>query len=458
MRLAAVAATSLLLATATPALADLPRTRGNDMVITEPGPRKTARDANGPDTLFLDRCVGGCQILSGGNDATSDHSSIPSSNKTLSEFQYTDEIWNAVVTCVEETYAPYGIEVVTVEPTSGNYNEVKVAGSPAEMSLEPTTLGIAPMAGDCSPQVNWIAFAFANAHGSDPVLELCATVAHEAGHIYGLDHEFDCKDPMTYLTGCGQKWFINEDIRCGEFEDEGDRNCRCGQTQNSHTHLTSALGEGTLPPPATVSIPYPTDGSMVSNGFTVFGEIDEPRVIHRVEFWLNGFPWKITDGQRDVAAYSFVAPGNVPDGVIDIEVRSYNDLEVMGSTSITVQKGAPCTSADTCLDGQECSEGRCAWPAPTRVQGETCAIDADCVSYLCATDGENNVCAERCLIGVDGACDDGFTCLEADGQGICWPSDLLDDGGCCDASGGDPRGVLLLGTLVGLAFTRRRRR
>jgi len=457
MRLAAVAAITLVVASS-PALADsslpsIPAWRGDDVVIVEPSPGKL-RSATGPDTLFLDRCVGGCQIIAGGNDAGTNHSSLPDQNITLTEFAYSDAVWDAVVACVRDTYEPYGVEVVTTEPTSGEYNEVKVAGSPDEMDLPATTLGISPMASDCSAQVNWIAFAFANVHGTDPVLDLCATAAHEAGHIYGLDHEFDCKDPMTYLTGCGQKWFINEPIQCGEFD--GPRACRCSETQNSHVKLTGALGQGTLPPPPAVTIPYPTDGSSVMTGFSVFGEIDEPRVISRVEFWLNNWPWKTIDGERDVAAYSFEAPAEVPDGYIDVEIRAYNDLEIMGSAGITVLKGAPCTSADTCLDGQFCADGRCTWPEPTGEAGSECAIDADCISRVCADDGDHQLCAERCLVGVDGTCADGYTCLERGDGGVCWPSDLIDNGGCCDA-GGSPGSALALGGLVGLLTLRRRR-
>ena len=54
-----------------------PTTRGVDYQIVPPAPRDVHRNANGPDTLFLNRCVGGCTVLPGGNDARTNHSSIP---------------------------------------------------------------------------------------------------------------------------------------------------------------------------------------------------------------------------------------------------------------------------------------------------------------------------------------------------------------------------------------------
>src|SRR5689334_17305538 len=229
-----------------PSAASAGPSRADDVVIVPPQPRH--RDRSGDDVLYLNRCVGGCTVTRGGNSARFDSSSIPPRTSMLSEFQFTDEIWNAVVACVRDTYAPYDVQVVTDDPGDVDYVEVMVAGSPSEFDLDDTVLGIAPLASDCSAQTDVISFAFANVHNpSNPVLELCATVAHEAGHAYGLDHEFDCRDPMTYLTGCGQKLFLNLPTTCGEFD--GPRNCKCGMVQNSHAKLTTVLGEGVLPPP-----------------------------------------------------------------------------------------------------------------------------------------------------------------------------------------------------------------
>lgn len=428
--------------------------RGHDVVLVdEPPPPRT--DAAGPDALYLNRCAAGCTVEPGGNDARADRSSIPATRSTLSPFGYADAVWDAVVACVRDTYLPYGVEVVTVEPAAGDYVEVMVAGVPAELGQPGNILGIAPMSSSCAAGNRWIAFAFANAHGVDPVLELCATVAHEAGHVYGLDHAYDCRDPMTYLTGCGQKFFVNRALPCGEFD--GARGCRCGATQNSHVVLGNALGLGTLPPPAEVTIPYPATDAAVADRFAVFAEVDERRLTDRVELWLNGWPWATLPGIDGDAPYGFRAPAELPDGVIDVEVRAYNDLEVPGVATLTVVKGAPCTSGATCLDGQRCDDGRCAWPAPTGGFGDACALDADCVSRRCETDGEVALCTEACTPGLDATCGDGYGCLQTGDAGACWPADRLGDGGGCCSAGGGAGSSALLALAAALGLGRRRR-
>ena len=81
---------------------------------------------------------------------------------------------------------------------------------------------------------------------------LCETAAQEIGHAYGLDHVMVCKDPMTYLTGCGAKTFQDVDAPCGERD---ARACADGgATQNSHQHLLDVLGARPLDPETPVSL------------------------------------------------------------------------------------------------------------------------------------------------------------------------------------------------------------
>ncbi len=62
----------------------------------------------------------------------------------------------------------------------------------------------------------------------------------EIAHAYGLDHEYLCKDVMTYLRGCGSKSFVDAEAPCGESK---KRHCEGGSpTQNSFKRLVDVLG------------------------------------------------------------------------------------------------------------------------------------------------------------------------------------------------------------------------
>ena len=424
-----------------------------DYQLVDTGGAGALRVKRTPHVIYMNRCVGGCRIYPGSNDAETNHSSLVTQTSNISEFQYSDLIWDAVVACVRDAWAPYDVEVITEEPADGvDYVEAIVAGRPSEIGQPSTTLGYSPMANDCSPNSNWIAFSFANQHGADPTINLCATVAHETGHVFGLDHTLTCKDPMSYDMGCGVKHYLNLPMECGE---DSPRECQCtGDRLNTHRHLYEKVGEGTPPPPPMVTIPYPTDGQAVIDRFAIFGDVVEDRIVDRVEFRLNGFPWRIAGGNLDDSSYSYTTEAELPDGIIDIEVRAYNDLQIDGSAFLTVQKGEPCTSASQCLDAQFCEEGRCAWPEPTIELGEECVRDADCVTYKCASDGTVSLCSAVCVPGDNSTCGDGFTCLQDGDVGACWPTALIDDGGCCSSSGGD--GSILLASLLYLSVRRRR--
>jgi hypothetical protein len=71
------------------------------------------------------------------------------------------------------------------------------------------------------------------------VRRLCEAALHEIGHALGLDHAYDCADPMSYLSGCGRKHFQDREVDCGEYE---PRPCESGMSQNSHQHLLLHVG------------------------------------------------------------------------------------------------------------------------------------------------------------------------------------------------------------------------
>jgi hypothetical protein len=446
---------AVLVAAATSAAgADPPR--AVDYVIVEPAPPVFAA---APDIIYLDRCASGCTVTAGGDDAARGTSSILGRNGTpdtarLAAFRWGDEAWQQVVACVRATYAPYDVTVVTDRPASGPYVRVIVAGEPAALDLAANTLGVAPLTADCSPQASAIAFTFANVHaeGAGQVLDICTTAAHEAGHVYGLDHEFECKDPMTYLVGCGAKVFLNRTVACGEFD--GPRACKCGETQSSFRKLTKVLGAGPAPAGPELQLLSPVDGATVGPTFSVFVR-DLGRPLSVAELWVNGAKVSTAPGKSSDSPYELRTTAALPDGVLRLAVRAYDDLGRLTVLTATVQKGAACTAA-SCPAGARCEDGACVTAPGTAGIGDPCASDGECASQLCAVRDGERVCSQPCWPS-GSACaggDGDLSCQHADDERlVCLPPP--DTGGCCSA-GGRPTGPLALALLLAAVLGRRR--
>jgi hypothetical protein len=279
-------------------------------------------------------------------------------------------------------------------------------------------------------------------------------------------------DPMTYRTDCGgEKFFRNATSMCGDIPAQ-PRPCHCGPTQNSHTALLAVFGAGTsLIPAPTVSItstPGVHDGGTVQNRFAVQAQAGSKRGVRLVEMYLNGYKWidvsgaaYLSNGQPNPGQYTLTAPAEVPDGVIDIQLKAYDDLNLSTTSSmITVTKGVPCTSAATCATGQTCGNGgRCFWAPPTGNLGDKCTYPQFCISGLCkGTSDTNMICTQQCTIGTADACPAGYDCLQTVGaSGACYPKDN-GGGGCCSVSGGSAWVHGGLGALIlGIVLRRRRR-
>lgn len=117
----------------------------------------------------------------------------------------------------------------------------------------------------------------------------------------------------------------------------------------------------------------------------------------------------------------------------------------------------PCTMDSECANMGVCFNARCiAQPfAPTGI-GSECTGGGQCESNTCAAGpGDEMRCTFTCTPKTEGACPDGFECLEAGAGGACWPES--DDGGCCDA-GNPGAGTALFGLGLFALVLRRRRR
>jgi hypothetical protein len=397
----------------------------------------------GNPVIFLDRCVDGCTISPGSDDSRTSRSSIVSGTTHISEFDLGDQAWDVMVTCVNDVYEPYGVAITDVDPGDAPHFRSLVAGSDSEFGIDAG--GVAPLA--CGVIPNAITFVFANSYSSDPI-QICAAVAQETAHAFGLEHELLCEDPMTYLTDCPtQKYFQDADAQCGEFS---ARQCECGGTrQNSHQYLLDIFGPG-APTPPTISVVRPADGASVRPAFPIEVDAEDNVKVVRVELYFDGAKVDETT-QRP---FVFNAPDH-PGGPIEVEVRAVDNRDNTSSATVNVVQGEPCTQG-SCTGGQVCSSGNCIdGPSSPGGLGSPCEGNGECDSALCADDGSEKRCTTLCGDG----CPDGFRCRgDEAATAVCWPGD---EGGGCAASPGDsplPWSLVLGGLGLALCGVRPRRR
>lgn len=385
--------------------------------------------------IYVNPCRGGCTLTPGGNDSRNDTVSFIQGTITIDEFEHDQATYDAVIACVREVYRPYDVQIVTEDPGDAPHHEAILAGHPSQLGLDASVGGIAPAA--CAPLNNAISFSFSNSGGDIPTM--CWTVAQESAHTFGLpDHVFECSDAMTYLPGCGTKYFRDRELPCGEFA-LNDRPCRCNNTtQNSHQTLLDTFGPGQDPAPPQVELALPADGAEVDDGFSIFGFASDPRLVSVVELFINGSKYDEQDGhefaQRD-EDYFFRAPEHA-DGYMEVELRAANDLGSSAGASVRVLKGSPCQSADQCFADQSCDDGACTYPPATRDLGDGCDYDQQCISARCEGNDERR-CTDTCDPEASDPCGSGFNCLPAGDSGFCWP-----EGGCCTVAGGHRHGDL----------------
>ena len=188
-------------------------------------------------TIYLQRDA--MTIRFGADDAANGVSSLvaPGVVHTIPKYRASNQNWKRLMTCVEDKFAGLDVRFTDVAPSGNNYVIVKVGGEQSDIGKEGGAIGgLAPFNGD--PLRNVIVYAF-DQGGRYRTRTNCETIAHEVGHIYGLDHTFKCGDIMSYLQ-CGKKSFLPETLACGEHETRDCVALRPGQ--NSAAHLLRLLG------------------------------------------------------------------------------------------------------------------------------------------------------------------------------------------------------------------------
>jgi hypothetical protein len=145
--------------------------------------------------------------------------------------------WQKVVQCVQDRFSDFDVDIVTDRPSDGDYVMIMVGGYPSLLGYGDSVGGIAPYTGEVVRKA--VGFVF-SANEDNDVENTCVAILHETGHTLGLDHEYLCEDPMSYLWGCGEKHWQDQDAPCGENE---ERECGTGEaTQNSYQILANNVG------------------------------------------------------------------------------------------------------------------------------------------------------------------------------------------------------------------------
>jgi len=467
---------------ASPAFAETPRETPRDMMIPEVSTRPQVLTPAGQipyNTIFLNKCAGGCPIRPGTTDSRTDRTSLAGGTSTVRAFKGTDAQWQTILACVKDTFSVFNINVTDVDPGSADHFEIMVAGYSSDLansSIGNNTYGVSPFPCGGSYIPDALVFDFANqfidnpgAFGNNAVEEeICATAAQEIAHAFTLDHVVVNSDPMTYFQYVGRRWFTKGPAQCGSDCVGGQgpfgqtctgnsHSCACSgqQTQDSVALMTSLFGAGPGTPP-TITITNPKTGDNVVPGFPVGAVVTDnsPAPIGNVELRIDG---TLIDTQMR-GPYAFNSPTTLGNGTHKVEVTGYDAQGTPGKSTVEVVIGPPCTKPSDCSNNTDtCIGGRCV-PGPG-VQGGlgmACTDSTQCASGQCGSDGKNMYCVEECT---KGQCPSGFGCLIDTGMttGVCWPG--ADDGsGGCSTTTGAPGAAISSGLLFALlVFSRRRR-
>lgn len=240
-------------------------------------------------TIYLNRDGG--TLTPGNNNSQTNTSSLVSQASTIAGWDTTDAKWAETVACVREMWAPFDVAITDEDPGATPHVEVHVGGTPAAIGFSGNIGGVAPMALDCSVVERAIVFVFPNNLGQRPQ-SVCEVIGQEVGHSYGLDHELEPSDPMTYLAYSGERTFRDKTASCGESTArpcgfEGYAACRANQ--NSFRILLDRLGApGSDHVAPRIEVDEPRDGQVVTPGFPVVAMATDNVGVERLTLFVDG--------------------------------------------------------------------------------------------------------------------------------------------------------------------------
>ena len=175
---------------------------------------------------------------------------------------------------------------------------------------------------------------------------MCGAVAQESAHVFGLDHELDAADVMTYLDLGSPKIFDDELASCGESV---PRICHCGGTeQNSFQYMIDRFGASS-PVASTLTITSPTNGATVAPGFFVDATLTSQSSLFYAKLSIDG---AVVDGIEN-DPLTFTTSNTLADGPHAISLTALNLAGETLTSTVSVVVGAPTVHGGGCSTTNE---------------------------------------------------------------------------------------------------------
>jgi len=286
------------------------------------------------------------------DDSTTLMSTIVSAPVVAPGWDVDDETWNQTVACVQRTWAPFDVAIVTDLPPAGqHYIEALIGGYPSAIGVDTHFSGVSPMREDCGVIEDSLVFVFPEKLDDDPT-ETCAIISQEVAHSFGLDHEMLAPDPMSYLAYDHERSFQDQLVSCGEYEARTcgpDPTAACSEKQSSVQLLAQRVGFTGGYRLGTVTITEPVDQSTVGSTFEIQASETSTFVFASgAHLFVDSQP---VDYIAGIGPYTFSSP-NLGNGTHEIAVIvDQGDNHVETSIDVTVDEDAHDADALGCNSG-----------------------------------------------------------------------------------------------------------
>lgn len=289
-------------------------------------------------TLYLDRDGG--TLAPGHTNSQANTTTLVDQVSTIAGWDTDDATWAETVACVRAMWSPFDVEITEIDPGAATpHIQVHIGGSPTSIGFPSKIGGVSPMAIDCSVVEHSIVFVFPQNLRDDPQT-VCEVIGQEVGHSYGLDHELEPADPMTYLPFAGDRTFRDKTAACGESSPRpcGIGGHTCSATQNSFRMLLDRLGApGSDHDPPVLAITTPQDGELVEPGFPVIASATDDVEVARITLYVDGAEVSTAERALAVSTDPGLRPG--PHALL-IEVADAADNTTVRRLAVEIDDGA----------------------------------------------------------------------------------------------------------------------